>query len=369
MKKLLKLLILVSICIPIISGCAERKVLEEVGLIQAVGYDLTDEGKLEGTFIVPIFRATNEATVQKYSAVANTSKGIRRKINSMTEKPLQAGQIRIALYSENLAKQGIINVVDTLYRDPSIGNRMNLGIVRGETKDILTKDYPNRESVASYLQELMIHNIKNETLPSQNLHLFLYRLYNDGQDPFMPIFKHTNGNHIKIEKIGLFKEDKLEHEISLEKGFLLKLMLEGYKSGKYELTLDKQEEDDKATFVVVENLNSNSVYYLKKMSPYPKFYIKIKMKGQINEYSGKLNMESSNTIKEIEKQLEKKIEEDAIILIRELQDKGVDPIGFGKKYRSKTRDWDPKEFKEKLYPKMEVDVSVEIKIIESGIVE
>jgi spore germination protein len=356
-----------SLCL--LSGCSSVKsILDEVALVQAVGYDLKEDGQIEGIFVIPTYRPNNETVVEKYVASANTSKGIRRKVSAMAEKPIVAGQLRIALYSEDLAKKGIIGIVDTLYRDPSIGNRMNLAIVSGDMKKFLLKDYSNRESVASYLQNLMNHNIEKETLPSQNLHLFLYRHYSDGQDPFMPIFKQED-NHIKVSGLALFKEDKYKFSIPIKKGFMFKLLLEGYKSGKYELTLPSKEDEEKKEYAVIENLNSSTNYFMEEKNSKVKFTINIKLRGQINEYSGKLNMEKGETLKLIEKQLEEEIAKQSEKLIKKFQEEEVDPIGFGKKYRSKTYNWDSKKFYEKIYKNMEVNVKANVKIIQTGIVE
>jgi spore germination protein len=352
----------------ILCSCSEKHILDEVGLVQAIGYDLTEDEKIEGIFIVPRYLPNHETVVQKFVEVSDTSKGIRRKVSSMTESPLVAGQLRVALYSEELAKKGIITIIDTLYRDPSIGNRMNLAIVRGDIKEMLLSDYSNRESVASYLQNLIQHNIEKETLSTQNLHLFLYRHYSDGQDAFMPIIQKEK-NHIKVIDIGIFRDDKLAVSIPLKEGFMFKLLLEGYKSGKYELKLKSEEEEEKDTFAVIENLSSSSTYYLYKKKTGVKFKIKLKMKGQINEYSGKLNMEKNKTLKYIEKELEKEIRKESMALIKKFQKEKVDPIGFGNKYRSKTYNWNSKKFYEKIYPNMEVDVEVDVKIIETGVVE
>jgi spore germination protein len=350
-----------------ISSCVERQILDEIGLLQAVGYDLGEEENIDAVFILPIYRADGETVVQKYEASGNTSKSIRRKISAMSEDPIVAGQLRVALYNEELAKKGLLPIIDTLYRDASIGNRMNLSIVRGSVKDILLSDYSDRESVAIYIQKLILHNIKKETLPSQNLHLFLYRLYSDGQDPFMPILVRER-DHIKISEIAFFKKDKLVHSIPLRRGFIFKLLLEGYSSGKYELSLPAKG-TDKKDFVIIEKLGSSATYYLDKAESKPKFRINIKIKGQINEYSGKLNMAEPKTIKMIQSELQKELEKNSEKLINEFIEHKIDPLGFGSKYRSKTYDWDPKEFKEKLYPKMEVEVNVNVKIISTGVVE
>ncbi|OZM57165.1 hypothetical protein CIB95_06765 [Lottiidibacillus patelloidae] len=366
MKKRLSLLAPFFLSLILLTSCSEKRILDEVGLIQIVAYDITDDEKIKGIFVVPNYRPDNEIIVEKYEAVANTSKGIRRKISAMTEKPIVAGQLRVALYSEELAKKGLISIVDTLYRDPSIGNRMNLAIVKGDMKELIMTDYSDRESVAAYIQNLIRHNIDKETLPTQSLHLFLYRYYSDGQDPFMPIIQ-KNESHIEVTDIAIFNEDKFGMSIPLKKGFMFKLLLEGYKSGKYELILNGSEEEKE--YAVIENLNSSTTYFMEKKDGTIKFKINVKMKGQINEYSGKLNMEMKKTLKKIEKQLAEEIEEESIALIKSFQEEKVDPIGFGKKYRSKTYNWDSKKFYDEIYPKIKFDVKVNVQIIETGIVE
>lgn len=56
-------------------------------------------------------------------------------------------------------------------------------------------------------------------------------------------------------------------------------------------------------------------------------------------------------------------------MIKEFQERGVDPIGFGFEVKSRKRGFDFKKWEEQTYPTVKIDVEAEVRIISTGISE
>lgn len=192
-----------------LSGCSllPTNIVNEVGFIQGVGYDLTNDGGIEGTLVFPIYKKDKSSHTEVKSAFGQSSKEMRTKINNETQHRLVSGQLRLAIYGTTLAENGINDYVDTINRDPSIGSIVQMAIVDGNSKELLNMKKYKNENISLYVQELLDQNMELGQLPRTNLQTFLFQLFQIGQDPYLPIIKNVNGS-IRITGMGIFKYDK-----------------------------------------------------------------------------------------------------------------------------------------------------------------
>ncbi|WP_016740817.1 MULTISPECIES: Ger(x)C family spore germination C-terminal domain-containing protein [Bacillales] len=79
---------------------------------------------------MPSINPEAKEKIQVFSATGETSKGIRDRINLQSDKRILGGQIRVALYSEKMAKRGLGSIVDTLYRDSSISSHSKIELTQ-----------------------------------------------------------------------------------------------------------------------------------------------------------------------------------------------------------------------------------------------
>ena len=361
MKK--KNIILASILI-LLAGCVPKQIIDEVQLIHGVGFDELPNRNIKGTITYPIFEPDGNVRVESLSAVSHTSRFLRSKLNTKSAKTLSTGQLRIVLFNYNFAQKGILDIVNSLYRDPNVGNRLYLSVVDGSTHELLTTKYTTAPLPSIYLMELIEQNIESENLPKTNLHVFLYSYYGEGIDPFLPIVKKEN-NAMKLEGIALFKDDKYAGKINHSESFVFKVLVDGSKTGNYEVELKKGKQKGHA---VVRNIKGTTSYKVRKVNGVPEFDVKLEILGEIHEYPPWLNLEEKPNIDLIENTFKKQINKDAKKIIAKFQKLKVDPLGFGDQVRRREKNWNFKRFQEQ-YPDMKITVSTEIEIVESGVIE
>jgi spore germination protein len=140
--------------------------------------------------------------------------------------------------------------------------------------------------------------------------------------------------------------------------FFFKLLVDKYSEGTYKINENGEE-------AAVHSIKSRRRFDLTKRNP-TEITIHIKIKGAIREYSG--NKITPKEIKALEKNLEKKVNKECLLLIEQFKEMGIDPIGLGHYAKTKTRGFDFKKWDQE-YKNLVVKIETEAKIIEAGVIE
>jgi spore germination protein len=359
--KITSKIVLVIFSTMVLSGCmnAKPKILDDLTLATAVGYDYVDKKKFRSTWVAPTYMPDKTIVDESYTATSTLSKEVRAKINQKAEKQILSGKFEVALYSKKLAQNDISNLIDTLQRDPSIGANVFLAVVDGTTHELLVKQSGNSDK-GIYLSNLFEQNIKLGSLPKTNLQLFLYAFYAEGRDPILPQIKALDGK-VDINGIALFNKGKYVGLIKKEQIFAFNLMHER-KSNSESFAVDIGKKEYASLF----NITSKRTYDIPKPMTTAPITIKIKVEAILREYSGG-NVDKA-MIKKIEKAMKKDIEEKANRMIKKFQKLKIDPLGVGEQVRTRTRKWDMKKF-DKQYPTLPIKVEAKVKVIETGVIE
>ncbi|NKE07152.1 Ger(x)C family spore germination protein [Mesobacillus selenatarsenatis] len=343
--------------VTILSGCVEKEIIDDVNIEMGVGYDMVEDGKIEGTIMIPIFNPDKKIGNFTYSAKATSSRDLIQEVQRKSAQPIVTGSLEIALFGEEIAKKGISEFSDAFQRDASIGAGVYFAVADESAKSILSGTYGNRGN-AVHLSQLIEHNMETRNLPVTNMHRYLFDLYQEGKDPHLPILKKVEPEIIDIVGIALFHEDKMVTELPTEKMFFFKLLTDKFSEGAYKLEVDKET-------VVIKDLDSKHKYKLIKRDPYT-VTIELKIKGLIREYTGEIVTPA--IIKKIEKEFEYQVNQESSAMIKDFQERGIDPLGLGHFIKSKTRGFDFKRWEDE-YKNLTVNVKTDVIITEVGIVE
>lgn len=182
----IKQIILCGVSVLLLTGCLQKLIIDDVQLIQGVVLD-KEKDKIKATIVCPVQKKGNQ--VQVFENIANTVKQGRESLSLKSAQPFVSGQLRIALFTKELAKKNLAAAFDTFLRDSSIGHTLYIGILEGNGYELFTGKYKNNFNVAIYIKNLLEHNMETGSLPDTNLHLSSFYYYRVGQDTFMPILK------------------------------------------------------------------------------------------------------------------------------------------------------------------------------------
>lgn len=349
-----------------LTSCAQPRLLDELNISQAAGFDLVEDGEMKGFFVFPVFKSEEQGNYQILSAKSNTISNIQFLVSEKSPFPVVMGQVLVILISEKLAKEvGMIDLMNYIYRDPIIGSRQVFAIVEGEVEDVLhTKMNQTNLNVGMYLSDLLAQNMRNGNEPVTNQHIFMNQMLAKGVDAYLPYIKKTS-NAIKVSGVALFNQEKMVGHIPGEKTFAFKAMIENHKNGIYEFRLN----DKAKTHVVIENIKSHASYHIKpteNLTKKPHITIDIKLKGELKEFMKSKKIDSPSILQHVEKEIEKRVAQQGQDLVQSFKRQKIDPLGLGLRYRSKDKAMTPEKWQE-IYPDADVQIKCQMKVVQTGV--
>ncbi|WP_419956346.1 Ger(x)C family spore germination protein [Neobacillus niacini] len=379
-SKWLKIAIVISSFCILTSCGVETKQLERLGLITAIGFDLKKENEINGTVAVSKFDPMAKVMTNVISANANTLQTLRAEENLAIDQRLEMGQLRCVIYSKELAEKGIIQLVNALNRDPTVGNMVYLTIAEEDASSIIKMDEKKiKVNIGTYLYNLIRQNVERELLISPTLHEFNHKFFDNGQDPVLPILQ-VKKDKVAISGVALFNDDKLAARLSNDKLFYLKLLTDEYRTGSKELEFDREEfsniintqggksfgEVYNKLFLSIDTLRSNTKIKLVDKKNI-RFKVEVKMDSRLLETTNYLELGKTANMKFIEKKVNQEMEKQIKKLLLFFQEKKVDPVGIGNEYMAHVRGkpMTQKEWKE-LYMNAKFDVQVKNTIARTG---
>lgn len=355
--------ILKSICciflafIPI--SCVKKEVLDDISLIEGIGFDYSGHNTIIDTVVIPVYLPDQAPKNNTFTAESEIKRNILQDIQRQAADPIVTGSLEVVLFGQKLAKKkGILELIDTLQRDPGIGSGINLAVVDGEARDLLEGQYGIRGN-ATYISKLLEHNMKHDDLPKSNLQLFLSDFYQEGKTPFVPQLKKIGKNKLEINGVSLFDRGKMVDYISTEKMFFFKLLVDKYSEGMHRIKIDSGESS-------VRSIRSHHNFELTNKEPF-EVTIHIKINGIIEEFTG--NDLTPKITQQIKKQFEEDTNKECFKLIQRFKEKQIDPVGLGHFVKTQTRNFDIKNWREKQYQNLVVKIKSDIEITETGVIE
>lgn len=343
-----------------LSGCVQKEILDDINLIECIGFDHSDEeDKINGTILFSIYQPDQPPKNTTINAKGRMKKTILQDMQLQSTNPIVTGSMELVLFGKELAtKNGILDLVDPFQRDPGVGSGLHVALVDGEAKDLLEGEYGIKGN-ATFISDLIKNNIENEDLPRTNLQLFLKGYYSEGRTPFMPQLKQLSKDSIELNGIAFFRYGKIVETILPEQMFFFKLLVDKYSNGLHRVKIDGDE-------AAIRNIRSVHKFKLESRSPF-EITVDIRVNGIINEFSG--NRLTPKKIAELEQRFEDEITKECLKLISIFKDKEIDPIGFGHFIKTQDRNFDIDKWNEAQYQELIVKIHPKVKITEAGVIE
>jgi spore germination protein len=359
--------VFISIMVFFLTGCAEQRIIDDLALINAVGYDLTHNEKnpLKITVTFPIITKDGKYDRKTIMEEGKSSKEAREKVRLKTNLKLESGQMRVSLFGQELANKGMLPLLNSLVRDPSIGTRAKLALAEDEASDILMLQIKNEGQNATYLEQFLTKLNRENLRTNYNIYQFLRDYYDDGIDPILPVFK-VEKNNIAYNGIGLFHEDKLVEIIKPDEARYLFLFREEMRQGNFVEQIDVGEEE-KASIMLNYELKEHHIDIQSTAANQKKASIYIELIGDVIEYTGKEEVSDPKVQKKIENIITKKINQEGKELIVKLQKLQVDPLGINRYVRNKMnyKEWKVLD-KYQSYQDMNINIEANIILNSSG---
>lgn len=354
MKKLILFLLLTCFS----SGCSRERIIDQIKIIQNIGYDLNGE-KVLGTASYPIYIESMKSHPQKlFTSESKTVYGVFTNFTKQSSLVIDIAKTRSILISKKFALKETGNLLGNLMGDPTVGTNTTILLSKQPPTDILTEGikYP-----PFHISNVIEQNMKFGNTPNSNLHMILFERFSEGQDIYLPIIELNKENLIESNGVYIFKEDKPTITINNRESLLLKLLMDKINHNMtYEFTTKKNEN------IFLKFLLGNKDVTIKNINNNPILNIKLKFKIFLKEYPQYIDVSNHKDAKRINTEVEKSLTDELNNLLVKFRDNGVDPVGIGETFRAQQRNWEKSKFYEEIYPNLKLKVNTKVEILQSG---
>jgi len=361
------------LCVLLLIGCADPKILERVSLAVLIGYDVKD-GKITTNVALRTVNQELQSVVSIASETEETSKGTRIKASLDSSKKIVAGQLRVVLLGDKLAENGVNQALHTLMMNSEISSSVYVAITEGSTKGIVDADYEQITDIGQHIYYLLDHNVQEQYTISSTLHETIRDNYSSFSDMSLPMLVKDEDD-VHISGVALFNDDKMVGKIADKDVFYVVLIRDKYKAGATQITLSSEPFKTSKTKLPDEPpMAIDSIRSLSKIrlvdEKTPEFDLNIKFEARLLEIHSDIDTEDDSVMTKLEQEMTKVFKKDIERIIKQTQEVNSDIFGFGETYRATlgTTKVNEKVWKE-LYPKMKVNINIEFELLRNGVFE
>lgn len=378
--KLLPLFILIVL----LQACLKTSEIEELAIINMRGVDQINEGGkniIETTIVPYIFDPNASEMTSLLIGRGKTIKEARLEAEKQSPYPLVPGKISVEFYGKEAAEGGIIPYVNTLVRDATVSDIMQLAVTNQTARELLeTEQQSVKINRIEYLEDLMKKEVKKGTLPRNTLEFFTRLVQQVGIDPMLPVIDMIDGKPT-LTGVAVFRKDRYVDNITLKESFMTNLLRRRLSGTLVDAEVPFENYVDEIAYKGELTENEESIY-LSLMLHRGKGKIKITdfdslafkaditMKLELLETSVLMDIKTENTSQKFERDIEKYFVKEYEKLFAKLQEVRSDAFGLGRVYvasrkGSKTTD---KEWIEK-YQDAKVDFNIDVEIVNFGTID
>ncbi|MGF6951628.1 hypothetical protein QF028_004133 [Neobacillus sp. B4I6] len=161
----------------------------------------------------------------------------------------------------------------------------------------------------------------------------------------------------------MFNKDRLVLTLNQKETFVYKILRGRVIRGETAFNIHKGQKEDLALLTTLYGKNKRSILNKDTDS---KVTFNLTLKSMVKDYPDWLDLRKNKNNLLLKKQLEKQMKKDFEKLFVKLQ---VDPLGIGDLARAYSKEWNEREFYEKVYPTIAFDINIKIELFQAGIGE
>lgn len=378
MKKLVPIYILCLLLSTMLTGCWNRRELNTLAIVQALGIDRTKDDQIcvSAQILKPsqLKGASTQGNkgIWVVSGIGETVFDAVRNASLKGDRKLFFPHNKVIILGEDTAKAGIQPLLDFLGRDHELRKLAYVFIARGDAKDILLGEHEQEKIPGKAIEGLAKTSNINSRVPKRNLKDLIETLNSKTSSSVLPSIKVQEKNEngtlkqvVTLDQTAVFKKDKLIGWLNPTETRGLLWILGEIKSGIIVVKSPKEETKNVSLEIIKASSKITPDITEGKLS----LTIEIKEEGNLAEQMSEVDLTQPDAFAELEKMQDAAIEEEIYTALSKAQEWGVDLFKFGEEFHHKyPHEWPDleKNWNEE-FPKIEVKVEVEAHLRRVGI--
>ncbi|MFP3124771.1 Ger(x)C family spore germination protein [Ectobacillus funiculus] len=368
-----------------LTGCWNRLELNELAVTVATGLDkkgskilLSQQVVNPGAIAAKGGAAANNAPVTLFQETGNSFQDAGRKMTTSSTRKVYTGQLQMLIIGEELAKEGLSDVLDHISRDHQYRKDFFVVIARGTKAENILKVYTLIDLIPANKMNRSLDNSSKAwgTTASVRMDQFMSDIISNGKEAVLSGIK-VHGNRklgetiengqqidpsarLQYNGLAVFKKDRLVGWLNAEesKGY-------NYTQGEIKSTPVVFPCPRGKKKITVEVLRTQEKTQFKKINGTPQIDIKISLEGNVSDAQCAIDLSNPETITQLEELTEKDIKRTIAAALNAAQTKyNSDIFGFGdvinrtnpKYWEKLQKDWD------QAFPDLQVNVAVKADI-------
>lgn len=373
-KKSFFIVVLFLVNIISLTGCWNYRETNNLSIVAGMAIDKDEEGKYQITAeIVDMHGASKDTEIRSKRLETHGETlfdAIRNSVSTLSPR-LYFGHTEIVILSQDIAREGILEIIDVLNRDAE--PRLSIDLLVSNEKT--AKEVLDAESITA---EIHSHEI-NKMLDSQSLlskapkvqvYQFVNSLSEKGISPVLPVVRLVDNEGKRTSQLygtAVFKHDRFIDFLDGEQTKYFLFATNKVKGGVLTLKEDTENVRSDISLEICESKTRiKPLYSNGKLS----INIETRTHAALNEYGAHKNFIGESPILTLEKEAEEMLETNIRNVIDKVQSNfGVDIFGFGKIVREDIPDlWKQIESEwNQLFKDITVNIDVKVKIKNSGL--
>jgi len=302
--------------------------------------------------------------------VGNSFMDMNREMLARTSLSLYYEHLRVIIISDQVAKQGISNILDFFVRDPEMRRRVRVFVSKGEAKSVLDVKPRIEEYSSVYLAEMPTNASKNARIVHHTDLGQLIQLIHNDLAFVLPVAEPTR-DEIKIAGAAAFKGDKLIGWVSELETEAIKLIRNLYQGGVISIRSPEQKDALEVFDITKSKCKITPIIKNDEIT----MQVKLDIKGNYAEYINKSAMDelSLEFLKKLGQELENEIEKMCLTTIEKFQKVyKADVFHFSQQIRAnEPAYWDKisDKWDDIIFPEVNIDLDADVTIELTGTIK
>lgn len=356
-KKAITLLLVLTLILPLLTGCWDRYELNQVGFATAIGFDKASNGQILVTIQVlnpkanVVQRSTNETPVIVYTETGDNLLEIIRKTSTQSPRRIVLTHMQTIILGEELARDGIAEIVDFLLRNYQTSSELYFGVAKdctaNEVLNNLTKlnNDPSAKINTSIQNAHKLWGSTNEIKLTELTNSIVYEGLNavitgivmnsEKTQNNMDDLRNTENDPLQLKENAVFLQDKMVGWLNESESIGFNYIYGNFYGSALKI------ENEQTGKVVLSIKNVNSKQKISIENGMPKMKVQIQAECSIQNMGSSLDISTEENINLLQSCAKKKIEAQCWATIKKAKSLKSDIFGFG----DKVHQADPKLWK------------------------